>query len=97
MIVELFILYQIIGIGFFIAAYFVKQEVFWAISVVLAGFNMVSAYNISEVSYPQLMGVNLIFFLLAIVYGFYDIFDKYGWKFIPFIDKLNLKRMKRGN
>ena len=29
-------------------------------------------------SYPYLMGVNLLFFALALILGLFDIFDKYG-------------------
>ena len=32
-------------------------------------------------SYPYLMGINLAFFMLAIVYFIYDLWDKYGGKY----------------
>jgi hypothetical protein len=34
------------------------------------------------VSYPYLMGLNLIFFLLALVLAIFDLFEKYGHKII---------------
>jgi len=76
------------SMGFFVGAFFTKQEIFWAISVVLSGFLMVTTYNINHnainYSYPVLMGINLIFFLLSIIYGFHDLFDKYGKKIVLF-------------
>lgn len=33
-----------------------------------------------NLSYPYLMGINLGFFVLAMVLGIFDIFDKYGTK-----------------
>lgn len=32
-------------------------------------------------SYPYLMGINMLFFALALLLGFFDLFDKYGNKF----------------
>lgn len=32
-------------------------------------------------SYPYLMGLNLLFFVLALILGLFDLFDKYGKKF----------------
>jgi len=31
--------------------------------------------------YPYLMGINMLFFALALLLGLFDIFDKYGSKF----------------
>lgn len=31
--------------------------------------------------YPYLMGINMLFFVLALLLGLFDIFDKYGSKF----------------
>ena len=31
-------------------------------------------------SYPYLMGINLLFFALALILGLFDMFDKYGVK-----------------
>lgn len=33
-------------------------------------------------SYPYLMGINMLFFVLAIILGFFDVFEKYGSGFI---------------
>ena len=32
--------------------------------------------------YPYLMGINMLFFVLALLLGLFDIFDKYGKTFI---------------
>lgn len=33
-------------------------------------------------SYPYLMALNMIFFVLALVLGIFDMFDKYGQRFV---------------
>lgn len=35
---------------------------------------------ITNYSYPYLMGINIVFFGLSLVLGFFDIFDKYNTK-----------------
>lgn len=47
-------------------------------STTLGAYNPVLQYH----SYPYLMGINMIFFILALVLGLFDIFDKYGTKII---------------
>ena len=34
-------------------------------------------------SYPYLMGINLLFFSLALLLGIFDLFDKYGMQAFP--------------
>ena len=34
-------------------------------------------------SYPYLMGINLLFFVLALILGLFDLFDKYGMQAFP--------------
>ena len=49
-------------------------------------FNATSnAYNPVAVSYsyPYLMGINLMFFSLALILGIFDLFDKYGMQAFP--------------
>lgn len=43
----------------------------------------ISAYApvIVSHSYPYLMAINMLFFVLALVLGIFDLFDKYGTKF----------------
>jgi len=98
MLLELYIFFQIIVIGMFIASFFTKQEILWAITAVFSGILMVTSYNveryvyvynetlsvyqpqITNFSYPYLMGINLLFFALCWLFGIFDLFDKYGSK-----------------
>jgi len=43
----------------------------------------VAAYvpTMTYYSYPYLMGLNMVFFILTLVLGLFDIFDKYGSRF----------------
>ena len=99
MLIELFIFFQIVVIGLFVAAFFTKQEILWAVTLVLTGVLMFTSYNIEYYvyeynasvsayypvavthSYPYLMGINMLFFILAMVLGVFDLFDKYGSRF----------------
>lgn len=101
MLLEMFIFFEMIAIGMFIAAFFTKQEILWAITAVISGVLMVTSFNIEvntfefnnitgvytpiqlSYSYPYLMGINIVFFGLALLLGMFDIFEKYGvgmWK-----------------
>ena len=100
MLIELFVFFEIVVIGLFIAAFFTKQEILWTITLVLSGVLMFTSYHVESYiyvwnaslkaysaviqthSYPYLMGINMLFFVLAMVLGMFDLFDKYGWKFI---------------
>jgi len=100
MLVELFVFFEIVVIGLFIASFFTKQEILWAVTLVLSGILMFTSYYIEDYvyiwnssmgayypvlethSYPYLMGINMLFFVLAMILGMFDLFDKYGWKFI---------------
>ena len=46
MLLELFIFFEIITIGMFIAAFFTKQEILWAITAMFSGVLMVTSYNV---------------------------------------------------
>lgn len=101
MLLELYIFYEIVVIGLFLASFFTKQEVLWAVTIVLAGILMFTAYSIEQYvyefnplqgayvpmftsqNYPYLMGINSIFFSLGLIFGIFDLFDKYQWK-MPF-------------
>ena len=98
MLVELYVFFEIVAIGIFLAAFFTKQEILWAVSLVLFGFIMFTSYNVEYYvyqwnatisayypvvishSYPYLMGVNTLFFVLSLILLLFDIFDKYGTK-----------------
>ena len=95
MLIELFILLQIVAIGIFFAAFFIKNEVIWALSALMSGILMFSSWGIEYPIYLYnstlgayfftteitssyyMMGINLAFFALTIVFGLYDLFTKY--------------------
>jgi len=96
MIIELFILIEIVALTTFFISFFTKQEILWAVTFVLSGALMVASYNIQITKYvfnaahniviptlttinaPFMMGINLIFFVLALILGLLDYFDKYS-------------------
>lgn len=98
MLIELFVFFEVVVIGMFIAAFFTKQELLWAITLILSGVLMFTSYHVEYYvyewnvtatayypvavshSYPYLMAINLVFFVLALVLGMFDLFDKYGTK-----------------
>jgi hypothetical protein len=100
MLIELFIFWEIVMLGLFIASFFTKQEILWAITLVLSGVLMFTSWNIEtyvyefnqtigvyqpvavNYSYGYLMAINMLFFVLALLLGIFDLFDKYGTKFL---------------
>lgn len=99
MLIELFIFFQIVVIGLFIASFFTKQEILWALTSVLSGVLMFTSYHVETYvyqynttigvyspivvshSYPYLMAINMLFFVLTLVLGIFDLFEKYGSRF----------------
>jgi len=100
MLFELFVFFEIVMIGFFVGAFFSKQEILWGVTALFSGVLMFTSFNIeyyvyiwnstvgayvptiTYFSYPYLMGINLAFFVLTLVLGLFDIFDKYGGRFV---------------
>ena len=100
MLIEIFILFEIITIVLFFISFFTKQEILWALTLVLTGSLMFTSWNIEYYvyvfnvtmgayvptmtyhNYPYLMALNMLFFVLALVMGMFDLFDKYGSKFV---------------
>lgn len=100
MLVDLYIFYEVIMIGFFITAFFIKNEILWALSAVFSGILMFSSFDIQVVMYEfnstisayspsivtnhymYLIWINGIFFVLCILLGLFDLFDKYGSKML---------------
>jgi hypothetical protein len=96
MLIEMYIFFEIVLICLFIASFFTKQEILWAITSVISGVLMFSSFNVETYvyeynmtigayfpvlithSYPYLMGLNMLFFSLALLLGLFDLFDKYG-------------------
>ena len=98
MLLEIFIILQIIALIIFFTAFFTKQEILWAITAVFTGMLMYTSFFLETYvyefdttigvyvpiltsnSHPYLMGLNMLFFGLAIILGFFDVFEKYGIK-----------------
>jgi hypothetical protein len=74
MILELFILLEILLFVNFYLAYFFKNELLWGISFVLSAILMLISYNVEII----MLGINLMFFFLSLFFGILDIYDKYG-------------------
>ena len=51
MLVELFIFFEIVVIGLFIASFFTKQEILWIIMIIISGTLMFTSYNIETYVY----------------------------------------------
>lgn len=95
MLIELYIFFEIVMLGFFIASFFTKNEILWAITLVLSGVLMFTSYNIELTNYeynstlnayqyvitsqfyPYMMGINMVFFILALVLGIFDLWSKF--------------------
>ena len=107
MLLEFFIIFEVVMLITFFIAFYTKQEVIWAISFLLSGVLMIvswyveilqyvfdpatGSYALEAVytSYPVLSGINFLFFALALVFGVFDIFDKYGLKLGNFKKKFS--------
>jgi len=51
MLVEIFIFFEIVTVGLFLASFFTKQEILWAITLVLSGTMMFTSWHIEFPSY----------------------------------------------
>ena len=51
MIIEMFMMYQIIVIVVFIAAFYTKQEILWSITLILSGALMFTSWDIGKYTY----------------------------------------------
>lgn len=103
MLIEIYILLQVIVVGLFLIAFFTKHEILWVVTLVTSALMMFSSYNVEKTvqvynatlsnstfavyesavvsnSYPYLMGFNALFFALALILVFFDMFEKYRQK-----------------
>lgn len=56
----------------------------YSVEVITYEYNVTSSIyqtTIISYSYPYLMGLNMLFFVLALLLGIFDLFDKYGGNF----------------
>ena len=51
MLVEFYLLFQVIVIILFLIAFFTHQEILWGLSIISAGMLMLSAYNVEQFVY----------------------------------------------
>jgi len=51
MLLQLFIFFEVVVIGLFIASFFTKQEILWAITLILSGVLMFTSYDIEQYVY----------------------------------------------
>jgi len=99
MLLELYIILQILTVALFFGAFFTKNEIIWAVSAVFSGVLMFSSWNVEYYvyqynmtisayqpfivthSYGYMMALNMLFFVLGLILGIFDLFDKYGSSF----------------
>jgi hypothetical protein len=98
MLFPLYVILEIIAVALFLASFFTKQEILWAVTLLTTALLMYSSFGIEyyvygwnttiqayspqmmSFSYPYMMGFNTLFFVLSLVLGMFDVFDKYGTK-----------------
>jgi len=96
MLLEIYCIIQILVFVLFFGSFYSRQEIMWALTIVMSGILMVSGstievagYTYNNVTtsyylsttvfyYPYLMGINFLIFALALVFGIFDIWDKFG-------------------
>lgn len=51
MLLEMFIFFEVVALGIFVAAFFTKQEILWTIAAVILGVLMFTSFNIETYVY----------------------------------------------
>jgi hypothetical protein len=51
MLIEIYIIFQIVVIGLFFTAFFTKQEILWVLCLVLSGIMMYNSYSVEYYVY----------------------------------------------
>ena len=51
MLIELYIFFTVIMVGFFVMSFFIKHEILWAITMMLSGFLMMVSWNVEYYVY----------------------------------------------
>ena len=51
MLIELFVFFQVVVISMFVAAFFTKQEILWALTLILSGVLMFTSYHVEYYVY----------------------------------------------
>ena len=82
MLLEIFIVFEILTFVMFCVSFFSKHEIMWAITLVLSGLMVYSSSAVEYAgdvrSYGYLVGVNALLFAAATILLIFDLFDKYG-------------------
>lgn len=96
MLVEIYVVFQIIVFVLFFVSFFTRQEVIWAVTLVLAAVLMATSFTVEVSTYsynstvnaymptmeihsaPYLMGLNLLLFVLGLIFCIFDIWEKYS-------------------
>ena len=87
MILSLFIMLEVFMFVSFFISFFTKQELLWVLTLILSGTLMITSYNVeiidstmelAQFTFPVMMGVNTVFFIIALMLALLDYFDKYG-------------------
>lgn len=73
--VEIFAVLMLMMVGLFCLAYFTKSEIIWGVVALLNIFMLLD--KVPGVSL-YIIGINLLFFLLAMFFMVLDIVDKYS-------------------
>jgi hypothetical protein len=58
MLIELFVFFEIVMLAFFATAFFTKNEILWAVTLVLSGFLMFTSFNIELQTYVYNSTIN---------------------------------------
>jgi len=53
MLIELYIIFQVLVVGLFFTAFFTKNEIIWVITLVISGTMMYTSYNIEYFVYEM--------------------------------------------
>ena len=92
MLIEIFILIEILALGAFALSWFGKNPIMWAVSVIIFGIQIITAFNIefyihvvsvggqittTVINHSSIMAyINMIFFFLSLVMFFWDIYNE---------------------
>lgn len=95
MLLELYIMYQLLVIVLFFVSYYTRNEIIWLMTLVFSSMIMMTSfgvevpvyeYNVTTSAYDlvshtyrygYLFYLNMMFAFLALIFGFYDLWQKY--------------------
>ncbi len=104
MLLEIFIILQILALALFFTSFFTKQELLWAITAVMLGMLMFSSYNLETYiyefdatlgAYVPLLTTTSHPYLMALNMLFFSLAVLLG--LFDVFDKYGVKLFKKGN